>query len=139
MLAPRSRAELDARLQVEPLNSDVSGGGGGWLVASTSRPTTRDASKGRRWEESYPAAAAASLLLLLLLLDELHGGGGGGGGPHGPHHPDAVLRERRQVQLLAPSHLHLLELLEPPQGELRRKDYASEEATGGGVALLSPW
>lgn len=67
----------------------------------------------------YPAAATAPLLLLLL-LDELHGGGRGRGRPHGPDHLDAVLRQRRQVEALPAPHLHLLELLETPQGELDR-------------------
>lgn len=66
---------------------------------------------------AHPAAAAASLLLLLL-LDQLHGGGRGRGRSHGPDHLDAVLRQRGQVETLAAPHLHLLELLEAPQGEL---------------------
>lgn len=42
MLAPRSRAELDNRLQVEPLHSDVSGGAViSATLASTSGPAPR--------------------------------------------------------------------------------------------------
>lgn len=67
--------------------------------------------------EAHPAAATASLLLLLL-LNELHGGGRGRGRPHGPHHLDAVLRQRRQAEALAPAHLHLLKLLETAQRKL---------------------
>lgn len=65
----------------------------------------------------YPAAAAASLLLLLL-LNELHGGGWRRGRPHGSDHLDAVLWERGQIETFPGSHLHLLQLLEPPHCEL---------------------
>lgn len=68
----------------------------------------------------YPATAPPSLLLLLL-LDELHGGGGRRGGSHGPHHLDAVLGERREVETLAAPHRHLLQLFKAPQGELGRR------------------
>lgn len=79
----------------------------------------------------YPAAAAASLLLLLL-FNELHGRGRGRGGSHGSDHLDAVLRQRGQVQALPAPHLHLLELLETPQGELgdggRRRKHSDSQA-----------
>lgn len=67
---------------------------------------------------SYPATPASSLLLLLL-LDELHGRGWRRSRPHVSHNLNAVLRERRQVQPLSHSHLHLLQLLETSQSELR--------------------
>lgn len=77
---------------------------------------------------TYPAAAAASLLLLLL-FNELHGGGRGRGRSHGSHHLDAVLWERGQAEPLPASHLHLLELLEPAQRKLERRDGHMEWAT----------
>lgn len=81
---------------------------------------------------TYPAAAAASLLLLLL-FDELHGGGRGRGRSHGSHHLDAVLWERGQAEPLPASHLHLLELLEPAQRKLERRD--GHTGVGNGDAL----
>lgn len=69
----------------------------------------------------YPTAAAASLLLLLL-LNELHGRGRRRGRPHGSDHLDAVFGQRRETVALAAPDLHLLQLLEPSQGELERPD-----------------
>ena len=104
------------------------------MVTSPSWQTAQSPSErepphpGGCWRWAYPAAAAAPLLLLLLLLNQLHGRGRRRGRPHGPHYLDAVLRQRRQVQPPPASHLGLLELLKPPQGELGWKDGASQKA-----------
>lgn len=84
---------------------------------------------GGRGGVAYPAASAASLLLLLL-FNELHGRSRGRGCSHGPDHLDAVLRQRGQAQALPAPHLHLLELLETPQGELEDKGWRQKQAVG---------
>ena len=68
----------------------------------------------------------------LLLLDEVGGGGGGRGCPHAADHADAVLGEGGQGQLLPLLHLDVLELLEPPQGELQERG-----GGGGGVSCCT--
>lgn len=55
----------------------------------------------------------------LLLLDEVGGGGWGRGRPHVSDHSDAVLGQGGQPQPLPPPDLDGLQLLEPPQRELK--------------------
>lgn len=73
----------------------------------------------------------------LLLLYEVGGGGWRRSGPHAAYDSDAVLRERREAQLLALPHLDALQLLEAAQGEQNALPQQQEHLLHGEVRGVS--